>query len=885
MRNTNWIYKSEEMVRFSTKKNKKRDIFLEKILRNRNISTDEEIGKFLHVRKEDIADPFMMIDVEKSVNRILSAIEKKEEIWIYGDYDVDGITSTSLLYVTLKRIGAKVNYYIPLRDEGYGLNKDAIKSIKDADGDLIITVDCGVSSIEEVDYCNSLGLEMIITDHHEINNEIPKAYAVINPKREENTYKFKYLAGVGTAFMLMLALYEKIGKKEEIYDYLDIVAVGTVADIVPLVQENRIFTKLGLKILKNSKFEGLRRLVAKLFPDYMNRKFQGSDIGFGIAPIFNAAGRLEDAKKVVEFLIGPEGVNLNAILIELLDNNYDRKEIQKTIYEKSIRMIEDKKLNENKILILGRKDFHHGVIGIVASKVSEKYYKPAIIYEIKESENIAVASCRSIENFNITDALVKFSDYLLKFGGHSAAAGFTISLDKIEDFKKDFTQYVNNFLSSSQMIKNVKLECQLPMSKITHDFYDALSLLEPYGSENPIPIFSLKNCNYTNLRIIGKTKEHVMLDIVKDNCTIKNCSFFGGSDIFDKLKKEKYIDIAFRLKVDNFKERYYVKLDIVDVKKSKKQILDNIYEIESCYNINFPINCVIYTRKEIDPNSLTLKVEKNEVNIYNGRVIIDTLVGPISQLISRLSQDYNQRFSIVCKEILRNSENYNIHISIDKYNMFETFVMKESLVFKEIKNFLIGEFSFNEIQKNVFRTIFRDRKNAVVYIEEGRGISTIVKTIGLFYQSVNKRAVLVSEHFSDAVKDIFLRDKLINLETSIKLDYDYYVVVNPTKENIENIREMLKSGKKIEFLIINTENVVEYDFNDEFDTVEILRDSYIIPSNLNIVSYENIIEKLSKDKNSLFFLPFLSSKEKARIVGELKSGVRVEGTKDIISRL
>lgn len=885
MRNTNWVYKSEEKVKFSTKKNKKNDIFIEKILNNRNIITDEEIDNFLHVKKEAIANPFTMEDVGRSVERILLAIEKKENIWIYGDYDVDGITSTSLLYVTLERIGAKINYYIPLRDEGYGLNKEALKTIKDSGGELIITVDCGVSSIEEVDYCNSLDMEIIITDHHDINNEIPNAYAVINPKRHDNIYKFKYLAGVGTAFMLMLALYDKLGIKNEIYNYLDIVAVGTIADIVPLVEENRIFAKLGLKMLKNSKFEGLRRLVIKLFPDYMSRKFQGSDVGFGIAPVFNAAGRLEDAKKVVEFLIGPEGTNLNAILMGLLDQNFERKEIQNEIYEKSLRMIENDKLNKNKILILGRKDFHHGVIGIVASKISEKYYKPAIIYEIKESENIAVASCRSIENFNITDALVKFSNYLLKFGGHSAAAGFSISLDKLEDFKKDFTQYVNENLKDSQMVKSVKIECQLPMSKITHGFYDQLALLEPYGPENPTPIFSLRNCSFANLRIIGKTKEHVMMDIVKEDCIIKNCSFFGGIDVFEKIQNTKYIDIAFKLKVDNFKERYYVKLDIVDIKKSELSSMDGIYEMESLYNANFPLNCVIYTRKDIESGRFSLKIENKEVYIYNDRIAIDTLVGPIAQLILKLSKDYNYKFSVTCKEILRNSENYNVYVSIYRNYEFESFALKDSAIFNEIKKFLIGEFSFNEIQKKVFGAIFRDKKDVVAFIEEGRGISTIIKTIGLYYSNLNKKAVLVNDNYSNINSDDFSLKKFILIESKIELGYDYYIIVNPKKNSIKSIKEILKKNNQIKFLIINTKNAIDYIVDTEFDDIEILKDSYTLPSNLKIVSYDEIIEKISKNKKYLFFLPFLSYEEKIQILEKIKSDEKLEASEDILPYL
>ena len=891
MRNINWIYKSSEKVNYANFP-KKYDIFLEKILKNKKISSKEEsseeessekeIDEFLNTKKENISNPYTLEDMEKAVTRIIKAIENMEEIWIYGDYDVDGITSTSLLYVTLEKIGAKVNFYIPLRDEGYGLNKDAIKSIGENGGNLIITVDCGVSSVEEVDYCNSLGMEIIITDHHDINNEIPRAYAVINPKRIENQYKFKYLAGVGTAFMLILAIYEKFDRKNEVYDYLDIVAVGTIADIVPLVEENRIFAKLGLQNLKNSKFLGLKMLTRKLFPDYEKRKFQGSDVGFGIAPIFNAAGRLEDAKKVVEFLIAPQGVNLNKIMIELLDQNYERKEIQNDIYEKSINLIEKENLNKNNILIFGRKDFHHGVIGIVASKVSEKYYKPTIIYEIKENENIAVASCRSIENFNITETLSKFSDYLIKYGGHWAAAGFSISLDKLDEFKKVFTDYVNEHLRKEEMVKNIKIDSQLPICKITHDFFDKLSLLEPFGPENPTPIFVMNNCTHENLRIIGKTQEHLMMNIIKGNSLIKNCSFFGGIDIFEELTKTKTIDIAFKLKVDLFKERYHVKLDIIDIKKSKSDVSDEIYESESLHNLQFPLELFVYTRKNIDEKSLLLKIENGNVIIYSNRDYIDSLNGSIAQNILKLNKYYNYKFSVTCKSTEENSENTRIHIIIDRDYSFESFALKEAAIFTDIKKFLIGDFPFNSIQKKILGSIFRDKSNVLVRMEQGRGINTIIKTIALYYKNMGLKSLLVNEFLIDTNNSL---TKFIDIKDTLNTGYDYYILYNPNEKNILELRRIEKEEKEIKYLLIVDEN---YDVNTENKLLEKnkkIDDNYEIPSNLVIYSHEEMIEKISVKKNGNYFIPFLSIDEKYKLLEKIQKGDIIEGTKHFISYL
>ena len=298
MRNTKWIYK-ENSKNFEKNRFYSKDLLT--ILENRGIKTENEIEKFLDGDIEDLRNPFDLTDMEKAIDIIFSYKKQNKKIWIYGDYDVDGITSTSLLYRAFHEIGIDCEYYIPLRDEGYGLNKDAIEKIKELGGELILTVDCGISSIDEVDFANSIGVEMIITDHHEINSDLPKASAVINVKRDDNIYDFKGISGVGTAFMLVLAIYRKLEIEEKAYKYLDIVAIGTVADLVPLVEDNRIIVKKGLEQLRKTRWNGLSILLRKLYENYREKKYDTYDIGFIIAPIFNAAGRLEDAKKVWNF--------------------------------------------------------------------------------------------------------------------------------------------------------------------------------------------------------------------------------------------------------------------------------------------------------------------------------------------------------------------------------------------------------------------------------------------------------------------------------------------------------------------------------------------------------------------------------------------------------
>ncbi|MGL4568352.1 MAG: single-stranded-DNA-specific exonuclease RecJ, partial [Fusobacteriaceae bacterium] len=432
---------------------------------------------------------------------------------------------TSLCYLALSAIGAHVRYYIPLRDEGYGLNCDALDYIASQEGSIVITVDCGITSHKEIQHGKSLGIDMIITDHHDIIEGIlPPAFAVINPKREDNTYPFKYLAGVGTAFMLLMGLYIKLGIKNEIFNYLDIVAIGTVADIVSLRGDNRIFVKYGLERLKVSKSEGLRALLRKLFfQDHETRTYSPYDIGFVIAPVFNAAGRLEDAKNSVEMLISKDNSQYSKMIDELVANNQKRKEIQEDILEKVISSIERKKLDENSLILVANKEFHHGVIGIVASKILDRYYKPTIIMEIDEENGTAKGSCRSTEAFNMIEGLTKFSHYLLKFGGHHGAAGFSIALENLDKFYNEFNQYCHSVLNEEDTLKPIKIAEDISAYKIGFNLMENLKKLEPYGFDNPTPLFSMRECTISDIRAIGKDLNHISLTLVKNGIEIKNC--------------------------------------------------------------------------------------------------------------------------------------------------------------------------------------------------------------------------------------------------------------------------------------------------------------------------------------------------------------------------
>ena len=850
MRNTRWIYKGENLP-INSNLNIDRDIL--NLLYNRNIKKDEDIYNFINTSLDNIHSPSLLKDVDIAVERILKAKENNESIWIYGDYDVDGITSTSLCYLALSELDIIPKFYIPLRDEGYGLNKEAIEYIHSQGGNIIITVDCGISSHSEIDFANSLGIDMIITDHHEINNGNPSAYAVINPKREDNIFPFKYLAGVGTAFMLMLALYEKLGKKEEVYKYLDIVSIGTVADIVPLLEENRIFTKFGMEQLKKSHWLGINMLIKKIFEDYQNRKFSTYDIGFIIAPIFNAAGRLEDAKRAVELFIEKDHVKCSEIINELLTNNSERKEIQEDIFEKALLTIENKKLFENNVLVVAEKGFHHGVIGIVASKILDRYYKPTIIMEIKPDEGIATASCRSIEGFNIIEALNSMKELFVKYGGHAGAAGFSIKIEKIEEFLNRINEYAQNSLSETSLIKPIKLDIALPVYKISYDFIEKISTLEPFGFGNPSPLFVLKNCEISGIRAIGKEKNHIMLNVKKENMEIKNCVWFYSDDIFNDLVSLTHADIAFKLKLETYKDRYQYKMYIEDIQLPSIEESSNS-KYYSIYNTNFPIETVIYTRKKLESNDLKLVYQDNEVDITYNRNYLSTLDNQTSYLLLELRKNYNYNFKVTIKDIILKDENYNIHLVIDRDFEFTSYSIKTSELFREIKNFLLGDFSYNNMQKHCLASIFKEKKNTLLIAEKGRGINTIIQTIGLYYKNIGKKALYITDTTpkKKTIASIDISDKYLE-------DYDFYITEK------ESDLDLIKNKPT---LIISNKNI-------DIPTFNKIEDNYLLPKNILFIE-ENILEKKNIFSN---FLPII---KRVKVLEKLNSDTIIFSSKDIL---
>ena len=532
------------------------------ILVNRNIKEPKDIRLFLKPTREDFHDPYLIKDMEIAVQRIIKAINNKENVTIYGDYDVDGITSITVLKSFLSDIGLECESYIPDRlEEGYGLNKNAIDSILKKGCDLMITVDCGISGNEEIDYANSLGIETIVTDHHEPRDKLPNAIAVIDNKRKDSTYPFRELAGVGVVFKLIQALGIKLGLKEETYlKYLDIVCLGTISDIVPLVDENRVIAKLGLMLVQQTRNIGLRSIINS--SGY--KKVDSTTISFGVAPRINACGRMGMAEEALNLFLSKNINEVNELTKRLNEHNSLRQSIEKQIFEEVLKQIEENDLDKHKVIVLGGKNWHHGVIGIVSSKVTEMYFKPSILLSFEE-DGIGKGSGRSIPGFDLHEALTKCGQTIEKFGGHSMAIGITLKKDKFEEFKNKFEQIaIDEHIE--RIVPIIKIDAKINLDDINKEMVESLKQLEPFGEANKMPIFLFKNLKIDSIRALSEGK-HLKLTL-KDNNNIINAIGFNIGKLADEYRIGDKIDVVGTLEINTFNGVDNLQINIKDIMKS-----------------------------------------------------------------------------------------------------------------------------------------------------------------------------------------------------------------------------------------------------------------------------------------------------------------------------
>ena len=511
-----------------------------KLMVNRHIDVDEG-RQFLQGTLSDLLDPFTLKDMDVAVSLVLETIESHKPIVIYGDYDVDGITATSVLYRLLKKLGADVTYYIPERQsEGYGLNLEALEHLIERGTALVITVDCGISSYDIVEAVRDR-IDMIITDHHTAPDMIPRAKAVINHKQKDCPYKDKNLSGVGVAFKLCQALW--LTKHGEWYlDDLDIVALGTVADVVPLVGENRIIVKSGLEKMNREPNLGIKKLID--VAGLHERTITSGHIGFTLAPRLNAAGRVTHATRAVELLVTDDEDIVEAIAAELNETNRERQELERNIHELARVDVANQGHKADYVTIVAGEEWHPGVIGIVASRLVEEFYKPTLVISIHDG--VGKGSCRSIDGFNIYDALKSCEDILLQFGGHAAAAGFSIDANRIDELRERLTKYCKAVITEEEYIPVVAIDAELPVDDIDVDIIDRVSDLEPYGMANSTPVFAIMEATVQDIMLMGQLKNHCKIIFETSNGTLDAIAW-NRPDLFKSIFVGTVVKVAFSL--------------------------------------------------------------------------------------------------------------------------------------------------------------------------------------------------------------------------------------------------------------------------------------------------------------------------------------------------
>jgi len=534
----------------------------EKILENRDFSEMKEL--------KDFHDPFLFEDMERAVERIEKAVENKERIIVFGDYDVDGITGTTILFKILNDLNATVSCRIPHRvNDGYGLSTKYIEEFKEKDIKLIITVDCGISCIEQVKLAHSYGINTIITDHHTVPKHPPaEAVAILHPKINNSAYPFKELTGAGVALKLAHALIIKNMPKEKqnehFRSFLDLASLGTVADLGPLLDENRLIVKEGLKVLEKTKWKGLKKIM-KLSGIKDMKNLNTDSIGFQIAPRINAAGRIDTAYVALNLLIKDDEEKINLLGRELEDLNNARKIItEKTMNEVEAYIFNQK--SSHSILIAENKDWHVGVVGLAAGKLVEKYDKPAII--MQDLGDTLVGSARSPVFFNIIDAITEYKDLLMNFGGHACAAGFTLSKKHLVEFKEKLNEYTKEKLKGLDLRKTLKIDCHPLNEEINLGFHRKMQILAPFGIHNQKPVFILKNVEPYFVSRVGNEKNHLKFSINVNNQNINVIAFRMG-EFADQIMKHKKIDLVFHLDRNFWNNKETVQLKVLDISLKK----------------------------------------------------------------------------------------------------------------------------------------------------------------------------------------------------------------------------------------------------------------------------------------------------------------------------
>lgn len=640
---------------------------------NRGITDEQKATEFLYAGMEHIADPYLLKNMGTAVERIIQALESKEKITIYGDYDVDGITACAILYKTLSRLGVNVEFYIPDRQsEGYGLNIAALNNLKETGTTLVITVDCGISAVKEIQAVRG-HLDIIVTDHHQPPPELPPALAIINPKQPGCVYPGKDLAGVGVAFKLCQALWQHYhGTDNNFFDYIDIVAIGTIADIVPLTGENRVLVKLGLNRLITTDNPGIKALLEVC--GLTGKVIDSGSVGFVIAPRLNAVGRVSQAATGVELLLTNDHEYARELASLLDAENSARQTIEKLILAKAEEQLATTDLSTAKVLVLAGEDWHSGVIGIVASRLVEKYYKPVIMISIHDG--YGKGSCRSIPAFDIYTALSRCSDILTQFGGHHQAAGLTIPVENIPLLQERLQDIAAETLAEADYVPILTIDSVLPLEEVNAAFIEQLASLEPYGFANPSPLFACRNVKLREKRLVGQQSRHLKLKL--ENTAVNDVIAWNMGDLSDSLTCNETIDMVFVPKYNEWQGQKKLQLTARDVRQSlDKQTQAKLNTIAPDRNC---ISQVYLTLKKCNMSGLhNLSLRNISDNILNN------YKEALSERVIELSLTILAELELLTRELVE-QDVFRIHLKpapLTKLELSDSPTFRESIRLRE----------------------------------------------------------------------------------------------------------------------------------------------------------------------------------------------------------
>ncbi len=573
------------------------DSVVARLLYTRGYTDAESAKSFVYMETEMLCDPFLMKDCEKGVERIRRAVQSGEKITVYGDYDVDGVTAVCTLYLYLKELGAKVDYFIPNRaGEGYGVSNGAVDTLREGGTGLIITVDTGITATEEVVYAKGLGIDFLITDHHECRTDLPEASAVINPHRADCPYPFKELAGVGVVFKLICAYEERVlgrSRREAtarlFKKYADLVAIGTIADVMPIKEENRIIVKYGLSMIENNPRLGLSALMEassarsdqqRTQQKKKKNKITSGYIGYTIAPRINAAGRIKSASLAVELFLTENRAEALKIAEELCRTNKERQAEENKIMNEAYVEIEKYDIENNPVIVLDRDNWHHGVIGIVASRITEKYCRPSILVSFEGNEgtlgspeDVGKGSGRSIKGMNLVDALFYCEEHLVKFGGHELAAGLSVTRGSLRAFRDKINEYARNNLTAEDMVPTVEADCEIDFSDVSLALAKGIQMLEPYGVGNPVPVFVLRGVTVNEISGISDGK-HTKISF-GDGVRSLSAMYFSVSPKDIGIYVGDSVDVMFNIDINEWGGRESVQLIIRDIKIASSQLSED----------------------------------------------------------------------------------------------------------------------------------------------------------------------------------------------------------------------------------------------------------------------------------------------------------------------